>query len=105
MKVILDECLPKRLGKHIPGHDVTTVPNAGFAGLSNGDLLRAITAKFDVFVTIDGNLEYQQTLQDYSILIIVLKARSNRLDDLLPLAPKIASSLDSGLTTGISHIK
>ena len=50
MKVILDECLPKRLGKHIVGLDVVTVSDAGFAGLSNGKLLRAISERFEVFV-------------------------------------------------------
>ena len=60
MKVILDECLPKRLILHLPDYDVTTVPLAGLAGDTNGKLLAAIENDFDVFLTIDSNLSSQQ---------------------------------------------
>lgn len=105
MKVILDECLPKRLGNYITGHDVITVPGAGLAGLSNGKLLTAVSKRFDVFITIDGNMEYQQTLVNFNVLIVVLRAGSNRLDDLLPLAPKIIAALCEAPETGILHIE
>jgi len=105
MKVILDECLPKRLGSHIAGHDVTTVPGAGLAGLSNGKLLAAISERFDAFITIDGNIEYQQTLGEFGILIIVLRANSNRLDDLIPLTTKVVTVLEGGHKEGVFHIK
>lgn len=57
-RVLLDECLPKRLKSMLTGHDVMTVPEAGHAGLKNGELLAAIAGRFDVFVTIDSNLEH-----------------------------------------------
>ncbi|MGB6223594.1 DUF5615 family PIN-like protein [Haloferula sp.] len=104
MKVILDECLPKRLAGHLEGHQVTTVVQAGFSGLSNGRLLSAIQDDFEVFVTIDSNLEYQQALKDRPIGVIVIRSISNRLEDLLPLVPKILESLD-GLRPGeVSHV-
>lgn len=55
MRIILDECLPKRLAREIPGHDVTTVPAAGWSGIVNGELLRRISGNYDAFITIDGN--------------------------------------------------
>jgi len=60
MRVILDECLPKRLLHHISGYDVTTVPMAGFAGYKNGKLLAVVEDQFDVFITMDANLQWQQ---------------------------------------------
>ena len=100
MKVILDECLPRRLGVHLGGHEVSTVPSAGYAGLENGKLLRAISGKFDAFVTVDAGIEYQQRLADYPIMTILVRARSNRLEDLLPLAPQILAVLDAGPKPG-----
>ena len=75
MKVLLDECLPRRLKRGLSPHQVFTVPEMGWAGVKNGALLRLIqTAAFDVFVTIDGNLEYQQNLKQANLAIIVLCA-------------------------------
>ena len=61
MRVILDECLPKRLARELPGHDVTTAPAAGWADVVNGELLRRISGDYDAFVTIDGNLSASRT--------------------------------------------
>lgn len=96
MKVILDECLPKRLAGHILGHEVTTVPLAGFAGYKNGKLLAAVEDKFDVFVTIDANLQWQQKLESLNIIVLVIRSTSNRLDDLIPLAPKMMHAILEG---------
>lgn len=85
-KVILDECLPKRLARLLPGHDVTTVPEAGLAGFKNGKLLAAIRGRCEVFLTIDANLEYQQNLGGLDFAVVVIHAKSNRLPDLEPLA-------------------
>lgn len=60
MRVILDECLPRRLGRELIGHNVTTVPQAGWAGSTNGKLLARIAGNFDAFVTVDKNLPSQQ---------------------------------------------
>lgn len=93
MRVLLDECLPKRLGKHLTGHTVRTVQQAGWSGVTNGTLLRRITGAFDAFITIDANLPAQQNLQALSFCVIVLKARSNKPADIVPLAPAILAAL------------
>ncbi len=92
MRVLLDECLPRRLRRSLPGHDVVTVVEAGWGGKLNGELLRAITGNVDAFVTIDKNLTYQQNLKSITFGIVVLMAE-NRLAALLPLAPKILAAL------------
>ena len=97
MRVLLDECLPRGLKKHLSGHDVLTVPEAGWAGTKNGALLRAATGKVDIFITIDSNLAYQQSLGALPFAVIILVARTNRLSDLLPLLPNIRTALDSAM--------
>jgi len=70
--VLLDECVDEQLRHHLPGHECQTARYAGFAGLENGDLLkRAEEAKFDVLLTVDRGFEYQQTLADRQIAVIV----------------------------------
>jgi predicted nuclease of predicted toxin-antitoxin system len=93
MRVVLDECLPKRLASELPGHEVTTVPAAGFAGLVNGILLQRISGNYEVFVTIDGNLTAQQNMKGLSFAVIVLRARSNKIEDIRPLIPQILEIL------------
>jgi hypothetical protein len=95
MRVLLDECLPRGLKKHLREHEVKTVPEAGWAGKKNGELLRLAGGSVDVFVTIDSNLVYQQTVGVLSFGVVVLVARSNRLGDLLPLVPDLLTALSS----------
>lgn len=99
MRVLLDECLPRRLKKHLAGHEVLTVPEAGWAGKRNGELLRLAAGKIDVFLTIDSNLTFQQNLTEVSFGVVVLSAPTNRLEELLPLVPGILTALES-LTPG-----
>lgn len=87
MKILLDECIDRRLANEIEGHEVVTVPQAGWAGIQNGELLRLAQAQFDVFVTVDRNLSFQQHLPQFAIAVIVLQASTNRLKDLRPLVP------------------
>lgn len=68
---------------------MVTVPQAGWAGVKNGELLRLAQAQFDVFVTVDRNLSFQQHLPQFSIAVIVIQAATNRLDDLRPLVPQL----------------
>ena len=93
MKILLDECLDRRLAKDIAEHEVKTVPQMGWAAIKNGELLARAEKEFDVFVTVDRNLSFQQHLPRYSIAVIVLRARSNRLQDLRPLVPKLLEVL------------
>ena len=89
MNILLDECIDRRFAKDIEGHTVTTVPQAGWAGIKNGELLTRAQTQFDVFVTVDRNLAFQQHIPRFNIAIVVLQAPTNRLKDLRPLLPKL----------------
>jgi hypothetical protein len=93
MKLLLDESLPKDLRLHLPGHHVSTVPERGWASRPNGDPLQLAGSEFDAFLTADQNLEYQQNPAKYNIAIVVLAARSNRIQDLVPLVPRLLQLL------------
>ncbi len=75
------------------GHEAKTVPQAGWAGIKNGELLKLAETDFEVFVTVDRNLSFQQNLVQLKVAVVVLRARSNRFEDLLPLVPKILTVL------------
>jgi len=108
VRVILDECLPRRLGSELSGHTVLTVPQAGMAGMANGELLARIQGSFDAFITIDQNLAAQQATANLSIGVIVPRAPSNKFDDVKPLVPQILvalSSLQPGQTVVCRHPK
>jgi hypothetical protein len=88
-RVVLDECVPHPLRHSLRIHKVVTASFAGFAGLKNGQLMKAIDGQFDVLVTLDGGLPHQQNLVGLSFGVIVLRARSNSMGDLLPLVPEL----------------
>ena len=92
MRVLLDECLPRRLKRSISGHEVVTVPEVGWAGKSNGELLGLASDQFDVFVTVDQNLPAQQN-HGSGPAVVILTARSNRYQDLEPLIPELLNVL------------
>ena len=94
MKLLLDECVPRNLKSHLPGVECQTVPEAGLAGKKNGEPL-AERAGFQVFLTVDRGIEYEQNLQHRAIGVVVIHAKSSRLDDLLPHAPEILKALAS----------
>ncbi|MGB6362765.1 MAG: DUF5615 family PIN-like protein, partial [Thermoanaerobaculia bacterium] len=71
MRVLLDECLPRRLKHELPDHEVRTAPEMGWAGVENGELLRQASGEFDVFITVDRSLEFQQNLSDLAFGIVV----------------------------------
>ena len=93
MKVLLDECVPRKLGRELTDHEVFTVTERGWSGIKNGNLLTLAAPEFDVFLTVDQNLKYQQNLKNFSIGIILLIARNNRLKTLLPLMPEVKEVL------------
>ncbi len=95
MRLLLDECVPGPLRQEFSGHTVTSVNRIGFKGLKNGELLRAAAVDHDVFVSVDKGLEYQHNLQDLPIAILLLSARSNKLEALLPLIPEALEALRS----------
>ena len=93
MRILLDESLPRKFGRELIGHQVQTVPQMGWAHKSNGELLRLIETAFDVFIIIDRGLIHQQNLRDIKYSIILIKTRTNRLEDLKPLAPLVLQAL------------
>jgi predicted nuclease of predicted toxin-antitoxin system len=106
MRILLDECIDRRLAREFVDHEVKTVPQMGWAGIKDGQLLILAEAEFDVFITVDRNLSFQQNLQQCKIAAVVLQARSNRLVDLNPLVPEVVAILptaDKGQATTVSE--
>jgi hypothetical protein len=95
VRILLDECIDWRLSRDIVGHDVKTAHQMGWAAIQNGALLVLAEQHFDVFVTVDRNLSFQQNLASFSIAVIVLRARSNRLAELRRLVPSLLAALES----------
>ena len=95
MKVFLDECVDWRLARDIVGHDVKTARQMGWTTVKNGALLTLASQHFDVFVTVDRNLSFQQNLDSFSVAVVVLRAKSNRLADLKPLVPSLLAAIAS----------
>lgn len=93
MRVLLDECLPRRLKHELPEHDVRSVPEMGWAGKSNGELLELAAGRFDVFLTVDRGIQYQQNLSNARLGIIAMQAPSNDIGDLRPLMPAVNRTL------------
>ena len=94
MKVLLDECVTRYLKRDFTEHEVFTVEEARFKGLKNGRLLQAASGQYDVLVTVDQNLQYQQNLKNFSIAIIVLKAKRSTYPMLKPLMPQVLELLE-----------
>lgn len=84
-RILLDECIPRPLAAYLVGHYVRTTPQMGWASIGNGELIRLAETEFDVFVTVDNGIRYQQNLGSKVLAFLFLRVRSNRLEDLLPL--------------------
>ena len=93
MKVLLDECVDWRLTRDIIDHEVKTARQMGWTSVKNGALLALASSTFDAFVTVDRKLAFQQHLPGFAIAVIVLRAKSNRLQDLRPLVPALLAAL------------
>lgn len=93
MRILLDESLPRGLRGKLPGHSVSTVTQRGWSGTENGELLRIAAREFDVFLTADQNLEYQQNLQALPLSVIVLIARDNTFETLQSLISDVLDRL------------
>lgn len=95
MRVLLDECVNWLLGRDIVNHDVKTAQQMGWTTIQNGALLTLASQRFDVFVTVDRNLSFQQKLNSFSISVIVIQAKTNRLADLRPLVPQLLAAIET----------
>ena len=93
MRILLDECVDRRLAREIVGHEVKTVQEMGWAGVKNGHLLSLMSQHFDVFVTVDNNLSFQQNLAAVAAAVFVLRASTNRLVDLRTLLPELLARI------------
>jgi hypothetical protein len=94
MKVLLDECVTRYLKRDFTGHEVHTAEEAGFKGLRNGLLLQAASGQYDVLVTVDQNLQFQQNLKNFAIAIVVLKSQRSTYPTLKPLMPRVLEALE-----------
>lgn len=97
MKVFLDECVDWRLARDIIGHDVKTARQMGSTTVKNGALPTLASQHFDAFVTVDRNLSFQENLDSFSIAVVVLQAKTNRLADLRPLIPGGLAAIEAAL--------
>jgi len=88
----------------MPGHDIMTVQERGWSSKKNGELLRLLEGEFDVFLTADQNLTYQQNLRNTRVAVIVLVARNNRIEALKPLMPKVEEVLKSIQPGEVVHV-
>ena len=93
MRILLDESLPRRLKNQLQGHDVSTVVECGWSGVKNGKLLALASADFDVFLTADQNLQFQQNLAALPIAVIVLVSSDSTLESIRSLIPEVLAAL------------
>lgn len=104
MKLLLDHCLDWRLSRALPGHTVKAAGKLGWGRLKDGPLLTKAQARFDVLITSDKNLPYQQDLRRFDLAVVILDVPSNRIEDCLPKMPtllKILGPLPKGRATVI----
>ena len=104
MKILLDECVDRRLAKYIEGFSVQTVAEMGWTGIDNGDLLARAQSEFDVFVTVDRNLSFQQHLPKFTIAVVLIASPSNRLGDLVRLVPDICLALPNAPKGAVTRV-
>jgi len=99
MRILLDECVPATLAIELVGHEVRTVPQMGWASQENGALLALAEGKFDVFLTTDQRISYQQAVSKFSIALVVLVSRRNKIEFLVKLLPdlrRVLAGVESG---------
>ncbi|HVR40475.1 MAG TPA: DUF5615 family PIN-like protein [Thermoanaerobaculia bacterium] len=96
MRILLDECVPRRLKKNLrsQGRLVLTVTDAGLSSYTNGQLLRRIDGQFDVFITVDKSIQFQQDLAAYDIAFVLLRSRSNDIADVEPVLTRFLTRVD-----------
>jgi hypothetical protein len=104
MRVLLDECVPRALRNELLGDEVKTVAEAGWAGVQNGELLQLAAKQFDLLLTVDRNLEYQQNFAGLALAIIVVHAPSNDVTVLRPLMPAVLAAIPATKPGMVTHI-
>ena len=104
MKILLDECVDRRLARDLAGHSVATVPRRGWAGIKNGDLLALTEKEFDAFITVDRKLAKQQDLAEFDIAVVLIRSGSNRLEDIRPLVPEILGAISRATRRALTSV-
>lgn len=104
MRLLIDECLPRALKRLLRGHACRTTQEMGWSGMKNGALLSRAEGKFDALITIDQGFEYQQSLKERGIAILLLVSRSNQIEDLAPIVPAALTALEAILPGQVVRI-
>lgn len=104
MKILPDECVDRRLERDLIGHSVSTVPRRGWAGIKNGDLLGLAEKEFDAFITVDRKLSTQQDLTKFKIPVVLVRAQTNRLEDIRPLVSELLKKLPDAKTGTVTIV-
>jgi hypothetical protein len=104
VKVLIDECIDWRFGRLIVGHEVRTARQMGWSAVKNGELLALAAGAFDVFVTVDRNLSFQQDLPAFELAVVVLRARSNRLTDLEALVVDLLTAIPLAQAGAVTYV-
>ena len=104
MKILFDECVPTDLRTLLHGHKITTVTEHGWKGVKNGELLKLAASEFDLFLTVDKNLSFQQNPKLLPLPIIVVHCHSNKARHLAPLMPKVLAILEGALEKQVYHV-
>jgi predicted nuclease of predicted toxin-antitoxin system len=105
-RLLLDENLPILLARALPNHEVRTVRQMRWRGIRNGELLRLAQGQFDVFLTMDRSIPFQQSVAGLDIAVVVIRARSNRPDELSKLTREIdeaARKAVAGTATSVGN--
>jgi len=105
VKLLLDECVTHHLKRDLIGLDVSTVQDAGLKGLENGELLKAAAEFYDVLLTVDSNIPYQQNIANLNIAILVLSAERNSYARLQPLLPRALKALETIKAGDVVHVR
>jgi len=105
MKILLDENLPHALRHELANHDVYTVQYLGWSGMKNGALLaQANASQFDAMITMDSGVPFEQNIAKLPLGVVVLSAKSNDMDDLRPLLPRLLETLTRLAPGSVVHV-
>jgi hypothetical protein len=103
VKILLDHCVPKRFRLHLPGCEVKTTFQMGWADLDNGELLATAAVEFDAFISVDKNIPHQQNIPALPMTVVILVAPNSELATLIPFAPLLLQTLST--THAISLVR
>lgn len=104
MRVLLDECVPRPLRAELAGHDVKTVAEAEWAGVKNRELLKLAATQFDLLLTVDRNMEYQQNFCGVVLAVLVVHAPNNDIEVLRPLIPAVLAAIPTTKPGVVTHV-